>query len=552
MMNKKVTRYFYLALVVACLILAVALLTSTSDAIVINSESVTPFNDGWRYFVNGQPGAQGTITLPEPIVAEAGDVVLLENTLPEDYPEGMTICFRSSNQYVRVLVDDQELYQFGHRSSRPFGSSPGSPWNFIRMPKDTRGSRISIELISPYYNAGKYIPTVYYGSKNSNVFYILEQNLLGAAISSLIIVVAILLFIVCGFFRKQTKSDYLLYLAWFALLAGLWSLAESRIAQFAFNNQYAVALLAFFVFMLMPIPLLLFVAETHALHYKQPFYILCWLLLANCGVVTLLQLFGVVDLFESLITTHLLIVVGTVMLIGTILLEIIKYRNKDTYILGLGTSIFAAVSMLDFVKFYGKSQSGYAFYFRFAVLFYILILTYYTVRKLMGMMTQNMRTKMLEQLAFVDLLTDLQNRTSFEKAMEPYRTGTVDCNGLWIGIFDINNLKVVNDTQGHKAGDELLIAAVSCMKTVFEGHGEIYRIGGDEFAILSTTALSELLTPFEDEVARIRDTQRLRLCVAYGAACFDPDIDKTVDGLYVRADSYMYEKKLEDKSKERK
>lgn len=552
-MNKKMVRCFYLAVVVGCIILAAAFFASTTDKIIINNEPVTPFNDGWRYFVNGEPGSQAVITLPTPIDAKKNDVVLLENTLPDSYPEGMTVCFRSSNQYVRVLVEGAEVYRFGHDTTRPFGSSPGSAWNFIRLQKDTAGGKICIELISPYDNAAKDIPQVHYGSKNSNVFYILNQNLAGTFISFLIIIAATLLFIVYTFFRRHTKSDYLLYLAWFALLAGLWSLAESRIAQFSMSNQYLVALMSFFAFMLMPIPLLLFVAETHSLHHKKPFYILCWLLLTNFVVVAGLQLFGVADLLVTLVSTHVLILAGAITIVATILFEVIKCRNKDVYILGLGTSAFVIISMLDLVKFYTNRQSGYATYFRFAVLFYILILTYYTVRKLLTMMTQNVRTQMLEQLAFIDLLTTLQNRTAFEKAMEPYRRGTVSCDKLWIGIFDINNLKLVNDTQGHKAGDNLLCAAVDCMKSVFGTTGEIYRIGGDEFAMLSKSLsverLPELLKSFEAEVARVCEQQQLGLSVAYGAALFDADLDKTVDGLYVRADGYMYAKKHEEKSK---
>lgn len=552
-MNKKMVRCFYLALVAGFIILVAALVTSTTDKIVINNESVTPFNDGWRCFVNGKPSEQEVISLPARVDAKGNDIVLIENTLPDSYPEGMTICFRSSNQFVRVLVDDLEVYRFGHNTIRPFGSSPGSAWNFIRMQKDTVGSRISIELISPYGSSAKNIPQIQYGSKNSNVFYILDQNLTGAAISLLIIIVSILLFIVYTFFRRHTKSDYLLYLAWFAMLAGLWSLAESRVAQFTVNNQYIVALLSFFVFMLIPIPLLLFIAETHSLHHKKPFYVLCWLLLINFAVVVTLQLLGVVDLLVVLFTSHVLIIAGTATIIATILFEIIKYKNKDIYILGLGTSVFAVISMFDFVRFYSIAQRDYASNFRFAVLFYILILTYYTVRKLLDMMTQNVRTQMLEQLAFIDLLTTLRNRTAFEKVMEPYRRGTTGCDGLWIGIFDINNLKQVNDTQGHKAGDNLLCAAVDCIKAVFGQYGEIYRIGGDEFAMLSQCLsmelLPELLEGFEAEVVRVREQRHMNLSVACGVARFDPDTDKTVDGLYVRADGYMYAKKHAEKSR---
>ena len=47
--------------------------------------------------------------------------------------------------------------------------------------------------------------------------------------------------------------------------------------------------------------------------------------------------------------------------------------------------------------------------------------------------------------------------------------------------MDVNRLKIVNDSQGHAAGDELLQGAASCMKKCFDSCGKVYRTGGDEF-----------------------------------------------------------------------
>ncbi|MFR3283861.1 MAG: diguanylate cyclase domain-containing protein [Clostridium fessum] len=46
--------------------------------------------------------------------------------------------------------------------------------------------------------------------------------------------------------------------------------------------------------------------------------------------------------------------------------------------------------------------------------------------------------------------------------------------------------KRVNDTYGHVAGDELIRAAADCMKNSFNEYGKVYRIGGDEFAVIIT------------------------------------------------------------------
>ena len=45
--------------------------------------------------------------------------------------------------------------------------------------------------------------------------------------------------------------------------------------------------------------------------------------------------------------------------------------------------------------------------------------------------------------------------------------------------LDVNGLKVINDTKGHTAGDELIIGACQCMKKSLGPYGKLYRIGGD-------------------------------------------------------------------------
>ncbi|MEG1886559.1 MAG: GGDEF domain-containing protein, partial [Oscillospiraceae bacterium] len=303
--------------------------------------------------------------------------------------------------------------------------------------------------------------------------------------------------------------------------------------------------------MLWPVPLLLFITETHSFHNKKPFNILAGLFLTNFVVLMMLQIFNIVDLIESIFVTILLLIICIVFFVFDILVEIIKYKNRDIYLLGLGTSVFISLSLIDLVRYYSKIGADNSMFSRFGVLFYILILGYYAVKQLMNMMSQNIDTRMLEKLAFSDRLTGLQNRTAFETDMEPYRTDVACCEGLWIGIFDINNLKLVNDTQGHKMGDNAILTAVDCLKTAFNSRGRLYRIGGDEFALITENLTSgeaeELLKRFEKELESSRQEKCQTLSVAYGIAEFDPAADKTVDELYVRADSYMYHEKYKAK-----
>ncbi len=96
-----------------------------------------------------------------------------------------------------------------------------------------------------------------------------------------------------------------------------------------------------------------------------------------------------------------------------------------------------------------------------------------------------------ERRANIDMLTGLANRASFMRAIS-----RLSCSepGIWaLFILDLDNLKIINDSFGHHAGD-LLIQAVASRAEAAAMPNRVFRIGGDEFAVLvqSSDALHDL------------------------------------------------------------
>ena len=91
----------------------------------------------------------------------------------------------------------------------------------------------------------------------------------------------------------------------------------------------------------------------------------------------------------------------------------------------------------------------------------------------------------LYDLAFKDDLTHLFNRNAYIRDLENLERKNV--KWLWFAIFDIDDFKTINDTKGHLFGDEVLISAANRLRSIFcEKNHTIYRIGGDEFLVIST------------------------------------------------------------------
>lgn len=101
-----------------------------------------------------------------------------------------------------------------------------------------------------------------------------------------------------------------------------------------------------------------------------------------------------------------------------------------------------------------------------------------------------------ERLAYTDALTGLTNRAKYNKDLE-----TLPASGWSLLLIDIDNLKTVNDTFGHSAGDDL-IAAVALRIADAAAPSGAYRIGGDEFAVILNEGASDDLVKLAERIGQ--------------------------------------------------
>ncbi|THF87241.1 EAL domain-containing protein [Deinococcus sp. KSM4-11] len=92
----------------------------------------------------------------------------------------------------------------------------------------------------------------------------------------------------------------------------------------------------------------------------------------------------------------------------------------------------------------------------------------------------------IQRQARHDHLTGLPNRSRFAEQLEAALTSCPPTQVVAVGLLDIDRFKVVNDSLGHAAGDELLQLIARRLQTVLEGRGSVARMGGDEFTLIFT------------------------------------------------------------------
>lgn len=115
----------------------------------------------------------------------------------------------------------------------------------------------------------------------------------------------------------------------------------------------------------------------------------------------------------------------------------------------------------------------------------------------------------MEKLSFEDALTGLYNRTKYNIVIEDLQKNTPQ--KLAVIYMDINGLKLVNDTYGHKNGDLLIKNTAKNITKVFNKNG--YRIGGDEFVIIETNISKEILTERIETLKKLMKDNNIKISI---------------------------------------
>jgi len=154
----------------------------------------------------------------------------------------------------------------------------------------------------------------------------------------------------------------------------------------------------------------------------------------------------------------------------------------------------------------------------------------------------------LRYLALTDELTCLYNRRGFfAAAVQQLKVATRKEQSLLLLYCDVDNLKKINDSYGHREGDMALIRAADALEQAFRASDILARLGGDEFVVLAEASgkTEELvLRRLEKNLKELNaEETRYELTLSIGVARFDPKCAMPLGELMAQADEAMYEEK---------
>lgn len=152
----------------------------------------------------------------------------------------------------------------------------------------------------------------------------------------------------------------------------------------------------------------------------------------------------------------------------------------------------------------------------------------------------------IEYLSFHDEMTGLYNRRYYENELE--RLESSRRLPIAIVIGDVDGLKQINDSYGHKAGDNIIKSAANVLSKVSRDEDVVARMGGDEFAVVlpetDCKAARKYCQRIIDEIANFNSQSELpyKLSISLGTAIYDQD-SKSLEDVFNQADQHMYHNK---------
>ncbi len=180
------------------------------------------------------------------------------------------------------------------------------------------------------------------------------------------------------------------------------------------------------------------------------------------------------------------------------------------------------------------------------IAFYVVfIITLLQKRRLHELNIRLSNERKWHDMAYVDGLTQLPNRMAYIERINAL-SRSEDNSTIHAVIVDIDGFKAINDTFGHHTGDRKLQQAAALFAKIFaEPSYQVFRIGGDEFAIIAINVSPEAL---EEKLLQLNDPYDEVDCVfSYGHSAVRENENNAMENAFIRADAAMYQQKKSKK-----
>lgn len=335
---------FLLALVFFCLALFV---NNPEKEAPVGDFTTQEFNENWT--VTGDI-TQENVTLPFLFANEGSITVVLENTLPADITDGSRLSMRTALQDARFTIDGTLRNEYVIDNFSLLNDPLPSAYIVLDLTEEDAGKSIKIELSA---TGRMKLNEIRIGYGNNLWFELLSQNLF-VVIASILLVcggfLAVLSFFVLKKFLPLSKT--VLYLGETAIIIGLWMLSESHIRQLLFRSPSYSAIFAYILCELIGGFIALYINEVQEHKYNTLYVSVELLIFGQALLNIILNFTGIAPFYDTLIFSHIWLIVCAVIFLVSIVLDIRSGRIRKYSVTAWGMLIFTFFCALEMLEFY--------------------------------------------------------------------------------------------------------------------------------------------------------------------------------------------------------
>ncbi|MEZ3428993.1 MAG: diguanylate cyclase [Lachnospiraceae bacterium] len=474
-----------------------------------------------------------------------------------------SLVYRSKDVYTKLLVDDTVVYETNVYDSKFYNRSPGNLWNVAKFHADSSGRLVEMQIYMVYDTNAVTVDSTLWGDKTDIILTFCKEKIFGVAVSLLMMIIGLVLiaFDLMPAYIHARKRHGMVWLGLYAALIGVWSLIETNAVQFFADDMRILQLIDNMIMIVGSMPLLLYLNCEYQIFKFRFMRLFCYADAAYILVSATMQLSGGNDLHGLLPGAMLTMVVSCVTLLVWVVFRL-KNMVKGhqpilNYVLQLsGLCSLWISALLEMMRYSQSDHMDRAGYLRVGMLVFIICLAVSSQLETYRLLENGLKFDIISSLAYSDGLTGLGNRTAYLEQLEAYASGETGISKLGIVFLDVNNLKKVNDNQGHEKGDELITVAARIISDSFGKLGKSYRIGGDEFCVLMTgLGLQDMyergLLEFQKLVDEANKAKwyTYEIQIANGFSICDMIERQKIDEAVMAADGAMYANKKMLKSR---
>ncbi len=491
----------------------------------------------------------GDVTMPYSLKAKADTKYVIKDRIPDEIPDRYGLMYYAVYSRTWVYVEDELIGSYGTQLPLSVGKLIGNIRVIVPIDKKYAGKDVTV-VLQPYYNHTIDITPITYGYLDDLKLGILFENMLRIVICSMLFT---MLFVAGSYAIYQwghgtSLNRYILiFFTFFVTTVMMWIICSSDIPQFFTDCNEGVSLISFLCLSLMGVAFIGFAKNVLNVGHKvlEILYLIGWLLpIANVACFAM----GICDPMTLLPLTHIYFVIGAVIVF---IYSVKGARKSVTARMMVGSTVLLIVATAaGLAAFYIAPSKGYdAVIFGVGLVIYFFSLFAIIMHRMVRIIEEDKAISTYKEMAFKDMLTELNNRQSFEHFFDNIAKQGVEGKSVTLFMFDLNYLKVVNDKFGHQAGDKMLIGLGKCLSKTFAGAGEAYRLGGDEFAAIVVGHADEILSMVDRLKENIEEYNKLNehkisTAIGYATGKYRTDDVDFYIRLFREADDMMYANKV--------